>query len=106
VLQKNQMVYFKKMPSLLYGTIVNVIDEGPGKDPSVVVQPDKVRCHASSLESAEIPESSTDKLSRVLSGPRRQIWEQWATNPESKDLQAKMIELLREIDLIVPINKK
>lgn len=66
--KKDQEVYFK-IPRSFYGKIVNTIDEGPGRDPSVILQPREIRCHASDLESAEIPESRTDKMSRVFTGP-------------------------------------
>lgn len=56
--------------------------------------------HASDLESAELPESPTDKAIRILSGPLGQIPEQWASNPESKELQSKMFDLLRELGWI------
>jgi len=106
--QRNQEVHFTKVPQLLYGTVVNVIDEGQGQDPSVLVQPCTVRCHASDLESAELPEmpeSDTDRFSRVLGGPLGRIPEQWAADPENPELQSKMLELLRELGVIKPLPK-
>jgi len=98
MLQKDQKVYFKRIPCLIYGTIVNIIDEGPGQDPSVVVKPEKIRCHASDLESAELPESIPDKRTRLFNGPLGQIPQQWAANPENTELQSRMREFLRELD--------
>jgi len=79
--QKDQKVYFKKLPRLIYGKVVDVIDEGAGQDQSVVVQPDKIRCRASDLESAELSEPPTDKAMRVLSGPMGELPKQWALKP-------------------------
>jgi len=105
-LQKGQQVYFKSVPGLIYGTIVHVVDEG-AQDPSVIVQPEPLRCHTSDLESAELPESPTDKAIRVLGGPLGQTLEQWALNPESKELQSKAFDLFRELGWIkkLPPNK-
>jgi len=107
--RKDQEVYFKRVPRSIYGTITNIIDEGPGQDPSVVVQPSNIRCHASDLESAELPESPesfTEKVVRVMGGPLGQIPEQWAANPENPELRNKMLELLREIGVIKSLPKK
>jgi len=104
--QKGQEVYFKNIPRLIYGTIVNIIDEGPDRDPSVIVRPGEIRCHASDLESSEQPESAADRVARVFSGPLGQIPEQWAANPDNTDLRSKMFELLRELGWTQPLPKK
>ena len=101
--QKNQKVYFKRIPRLIYGTVVDVIGEGPGQDPSVIVQTGEIRCHASDLESAELPESLNERLLRVMGGPLGKIPEQWAANPENPELRSQMFDLLRELGVIKPL---
>jgi hypothetical protein len=98
--KKDELVHFKKVPSRLYGKVVNVIDEGPDNDQSVVVQPEKVRCQASDLESAELPETPMDKTQRILNGPGGEILEQWAASPSSPELQSKLHDLMRELGWI------
>lgn len=105
-LEKGQEVYFKKLPRTIHGTVVKTIDEGPGKDPSVIVQRREIRCHASDLESAELPESQSERFLRVMSGPLAQIPQEWAANPEDPELKSKMAELLRELGLVKPIPRK
>jgi hypothetical protein len=107
--QKNQKVYLKRIPRLIYGTVVNTIDEGPGQDPSVIVQPSEIRCHESDLESAELPElpeSLNERLRRVMSGPLGRIPEQWAANPENPEFRSQMFDLLRELGVIKPLPPK
>ena len=103
--QKDQQVYFKNVPRLIYGTIVHIVDEG-AEDPSVIVQPEPLRCHISDLEAAELPESPTDRAIRVLGGPLGQILEQWAVNPESAELQSKAFDLFRELGWIKKLPPK
>ncbi len=104
--QKNQKVYFKRIPRLIYGTVVSTIGEGPGQDPSVIVQPREIRCHASDLESAELPESLNERLLRVMGGPLGKIPEEWAANPENPELRSQMFDLLRELGVIKPLPPK
>jgi hypothetical protein len=88
---------------MIYGTIVHIVDEG-AEDPSVIVQPDNLRVHASDLEAAEKPESFLDKFSRVMNGPLGTIPQQWAANPGDRQLWNKMHELLQEIGILKPIS--
>jgi len=100
--QKNQFVHFLKMPTALYGTVAGIIDNGTGQDPGVLVDPSRVRCYASDLESAEPRESTTETFSRVLKGPLTAVPERWAADPDNKELRAQMIELLTQLNLLKP----
>jgi hypothetical protein len=106
--QKGQKVYLKDFP-FVHGTISNVIDEGPGEDASIVVQPDAIRRRASDFESAEIPkapESPIERFVRVMNGPLRQVPAQWCADPNNPALRDKLTEFLSEMGWLKPLPKK
>lgn len=102
--RKGQEVYLKKAPKTLYGTITHIVDEG-AEDPSVIVQLDSVRVHSSDVESAEIPESDTDKVIRAFSGQSGETLAQWAANPGDQRLWSEAVKIFSEAGLLKPIKK-
>lgn len=104
--QKGQKVYLKNVPQIIYGTVANVIDEGPGEDPSIVFHPESIRRRASNFESAEIPESPLEKWMRVMNGPLGQVPELLARNPTDPELLEKFRQLLRELGVLRQVPRK
>jgi hypothetical protein len=104
--QKGQKVYLNNVPPVIHGTITNIIDEGPGEEPSIVIQPTAIRRRASDFESAELPETPLQRFVRVMNGPLGQIPAQWNADRNNPELLDKMFELFSEVGWLKPLPKK
>ena len=91
--RENQEVYFKIAPRPMYGAVLKIIDDA---DPIIVVQPQTVRCRASSLASAEMPASEKSKWA-TFGDELPKLWQAVESNPADREAWARLREVLVEL---------